>query len=452
MKIIIAGDGKVGAALTGQLSAEGYDLTLIDTNQKVLEGMVEKYDCMAVTGNCASMAVLEQANVKETDLLIAATSADEINLLCCMTAHGMNRNLHTIARIRNPEYTDQIFEMRNLFALSMTVNPEKQAAVEIERLLKFPGFRKRDTFAKGRVEIVEVRIDANSHLRNLALNEIYRIVGVQVLVCTILRSGKAIVPDGNFIIREGDRLFVTASTNNLASLLKNLGILSHKVKHVMLCGGGRVSYYLAERLQKSGMQVQIIEQNYDRCLELAANLPYADIIHGDAGDQTLLESEGIDRCDAFITLTGIDEQNMILSMYANSRGVPMVVTKVGHVDNTAIMDSLQLGSIVSPKELCSNSIVRYVRAMRNQTGAARAVHTIADGQMEALEFRVDEDTRNCGIPLKNLKLKKNILIVCITHGGKTQIPNGDSEFKLGDTVIVVRGQEHMIYQLNDIFE
>ena len=172
-----------------------------------------------------------------------------------------------------------------------------------------------------------MRIDANSHLRNLALNEIYRIVGVQVLVCTILRSGKAIVPDGNFIIREGDRLFVTASTNNLASLLKNLGILSHKVKHVMLCGGGRVSYYLAERLQKSGMQVQIIEQN------------------------------------------------MILSMYANSRGVPMVVTKVGHVDNTAIMDSLQLGSIVSPKELCSNSIVRYVRAMRNQTGAARAVHT-----------------------------------------------------------------------------
>ena len=270
---------------------------------------------------------LPYRNVKETDLLIAATSADEINLLCCMTAHGMNRNLHTIARIRNPEYTDQIFEMRNLFALSMTVNPEKQAAVEIERLLKFPGFRKRDTFAKGRVEIVEVRIDANSHLRNLALNEIYRIVGVQVLVCTILRSGKAIVPDGNFIIREGDRLFVTASTNNLASLLKNLGILSHKVKHVMLCGGGRVSYYLAERLQKSGMQVQIIEQN------------------------------------------------MILSMYANSSGVPMVVTKVGHVDNTAIMDSLQLGSIVSPKELCSNSIVRYVRAMRNQTGAARAVHT-----------------------------------------------------------------------------
>ena len=259
--------------------------------------------------------------------MIAATSADEINLLCCMTAHGMNRILHTLARIRNPEYTDQIFEMRNLFALSMTVNPEKQAAVEIERLLKFPGFRKRDTFAKGRVEIVEVRIDANSHLRNLALNEIYRIVGVQVLVCTILRSGKAIVPDGNFIIREGDRLFVTASTNNLASLLKNLGILSHKVKHVMLCGGGRVSYYLAERLQKSGMQVQIIEQN------------------------------------------------MILSMYANSSGVPMVVTKVGHVDNTAIMDSLQLGSIVSPKELCSNSIARYVRAMRNQTGAARAVHT-----------------------------------------------------------------------------
>ena len=452
MKIIIAGDGKMGATLTRQLSAEGNDLTLIDSNPKVLESSEERYDVMVVQGNCASMEVLLQAGVKEADLLIAVAGADEINLLCCMTAHGLNARIHTIARVRNPEYTDQIYEMSGMFALSMAVNTEKQAAAEIARLLRYPGFLKRDTFAKGRVEIVELRIDEHSKLCNVALNDMNGIVKCKILVCAVLRNGRAITPDGNFVLREGDRIFVTASADTLTILLKNLGIITHKVKRVILCGGGRVSYYLAKQLQSGGINVQIIERDLDRCNHLAAILPNICIIHGDASSQFLLESEGISDCDALVTLTGLDELNMIISLYGNSCGVPQVITKLGRMDNANILGKLTLGSVISPKELCCNTIVRYVRAMKNQTGAALTVHTIADGQAEAMEFSVDESTMHCGEPLKNLRLKKGVLVVCITKGAKQEIPNGDSYFNHGDTLIIVTNGEKGIYQLNGIFE
>lgn len=452
MKIIIAGDGKMGATLTRQLSAEGYDLTLIDSNSKVLESSEERYDVMVVQGNCASMDVLRQAGVKEADLLIAAVGADEVNLLCCMTAHSMNPKIHTIARVRNPEYTDQIYEMREMFALSMAVNPEKQAAVEMERLLKYPGFLKRDTFAKGRVEIVELRLDAKSKLCNVALNDMNSIVKCKILICAVLRSGTAVAPDGNFVLREGDRIFVTASTYTLTVLLKNLGVITHKTKRVILCGGGRVSYYLAKLLGKNGIGVQIIERDQERCTQLAAMLPEVRVIQGDATNQFLLESEGISECDALVTMTGVDELNMVVSLYGNSCGVPQVITKLGRMDNTNILGNLSLGSIVSPKELCCTTIVRYVRAMKDQTGAALTMHTIADGQMEAMEFGVDGRTLHCGVPLKKLKLKKNVLLVSISKGAKVEIPNGDSCFEKGDTLIVVASAGKGIHQLNDIFE
>ena len=451
MKIIIAGEGKVGALLTKQLSAEGYDLTLIDADITVLESSEGRYDVITVQGNCASMETLDQAGVKETDLLIALTNADEVNLLCCMTAHGMNPYIHTIARIRNPEYMEQVYEMRELFALSMMVTPERQAAAEIERLLKYPGFLKRDTFAKGRVEIVELRIDANHKLRNIALNDLDSIVKCKILIWTVIRNGKAIAPGGNFVLQEGDRIFVTAPAATLTVLLKNLGIITHKVKRVILCGGGRVSYYLAQALLKNGIDVQIVEQDNERCVQLAKLLPQASIIHGDATKEFLLDNEGISDCDALVTLTGMDEMNIIISLYGSSCHVPQIITKLGRLENNTILDALPLGSIISPKELCCNNIVRYVRAM-NQTGAALAIHTIADGQTEALEFEVDENTLYCGIPLKRLKLKKNVLIVCITHGSQLEIPNGDSSFREGDTMIVVTGADRVIYQLNDIFD
>lgn len=452
MKIIIAGDGKVGAMLTKQLSAEGYDLTLVDANLKVLESTEERYDIMAVQGNCASMETLERAGVKDADLLIAVTNADEVNLLCCMTAHGMNPDIHTIARIRNPEYTDQIYKMRNLFALSMMINPERQAAIEIERLLKYPGFLKRDTFAKGRVEIVELRVETGHVLCNIALNDLYSIVKCKILVCTVIRNGKAVAPGGDFVLMAGDRIFVTAPTNVLTTLLKNLGIITHKVKRVILCGGGRVSYYLAQILLRNGIGVQIVEQNYEKCLQLANMLPEASIIHGDATREFLLDNEGISDCDALVTLTGVDEMNIIISLYGSSCKVPQIITKLGRLENNTILDTLPLGSIVSPKELSCNHIVRYVRAMKNHTGAAITVHTIADGQSEAVEFMADQDTLHCGEPLKKLKLKKNVLIVCIMHGAQLEIPNGDSSFVRGDTVIVVTGAGRVLYRLNDIFE
>ena len=452
MNIIIAGDGKVGSTLTRQLSSEGYDVTLIDSNAAVLEASVERFDVIGIHGNCASMAVLRQAGIMDADLLIAATSADEVNLLCCTTAHGMNPKLHTIARIRNPEYTDQIFAMHNIFGLSMTINLERQPAKEIEKLLKFPGFLRRDAFAKGRTEIVELRIDRSSNLCNVSLIEMARIVKCKVLVCAVLRNGNAIAPKGNFILKEGDRIFVTAPTENLAILMKNLGIITRRVRSVILCGGGRVSYYLANLLEKSGISVKIIEQNYNRCQELCALLPDSTIIHGDAGDLELLESIGLGDTNALVTLTGEDELNMIVSLYAGSAGVPQVITKLGHASHRGIIDTLNLGSVICPKDLVVSNIVRYVRAMQNQTGAAVSVHAIADGQVEAMEFMVDKNTKHCDIPLKNLKPKPNVLIAGITHGAWTEIPNGDSAFHRGDSVVVVTRGDASVRQLNDCFE
>ena len=451
MNIIIAGDGKVGSMLTRQLSSEGHNITVIDSDSNVLQSSIERYDVISVHGNCASMEVLQQAGVKDAELLIAATNADEVNLLCCTTAHALNQKLHTIARIRNPEYTEQIYRMRDVFGLSMVINPENQAAVEIDRLLKYPGFLRRDTFAKGRTEIVELRVDAASKLRDVKLMDLRSIVKCQVLVCAVIRDGSAIAPKGNFVLREGDRIFVTALSQNLTTLLKNLGILKRRVRNVTLCGGGRISYYLARRLKKSGISTRIIDSNHARCVELCELLPDAEIIHGDISEQDLLESEGLDQTDALVTLTGLDELNMIVSLYATSQGVPQVITKLGHTGNRSVIDSLSLGSVVCPRELVCSNIVRYVRAMENQTGAAISVHTIADGQVEAMEFLVDEHTRYCGKPLKEIRLKPNVLLVTIAHGADTEIPNGNSVFQEGDTVVVVTNGREGIRQLNDIF-
>ena len=451
MKIIIAGGGKVGATLTRMLSTEGHDITLIDTNNRVLQTIQEQYDVMYVHGNCASLEHLRQAGVKDADLLIAVTNADEVNLLCCTTAHGLNPKLHTIARIRNPEYTEQIYTMRNVFGLSLAINPEKQAATEIERLLRYPGFLKRDSFAKGRTEIVELRISSDSKLCNVALMDMNSIVKCRVLVCAVIREGTAIAPNGNFVLREGDRIFVTAPTENLTTLLKSLGIITRRVRACILCGGGRVSFYLASMLQKHGISVQLVEQNYNRCLELAELLPNTSIIHGDSTDQTLLDSEGLSEADALVSLTGLDELNMIISLYGRSKKVPQVITKLSRVENRNMIDSLNLGSVVCPKELCCNTIARYVRAMGNQTGAAVSVHAIADGQAEAVEFLVDDTTKFCNIPLKDIQLKNDVLLVSITRGSKTEIPGGMSTFHKGDTVVLVTSRRGSIRQLNDIF-
>ena len=452
MKILIAGSGRVGETLVKQLSAEGYDLTVIDTDSDMLEELVEHYDVMAFTGNCASMDTLKEAGVDSADLLIAATGSDEINLLSAMTAHGINPKIHTIARIQNPEYTEQIYTMRDTFGLSMIFNPEKHAATEIERLLKYPGFLKRDSFARGRVEIVELKIDETSKLCNQPLLNIYSIIKCRVLICAVLRDGKAMIPDGRFVLKAGDKIFVTASSGDLSKLLKNLGIIKGKTRKVIIAGGGAVGYYLAETLCENNIEVTVIEKDSARCTELTEALPDADIICGDAGSQPLLVSEGLLGADALVTLTGNDELNAIVSMYGSSCELPLVVTRLDRLDDAKIIDKLSIGTVVSPKKLFSNNIVRYVRAMKNQAGAAVTIHTIADGKTEALEFVLDKTAMHCGEPLKEIKLKKNVLIACINRRGGIEIPGGNSTFAVGDSVIVVRACDDVILQFNDIFE
>lgn len=451
MKILIAGSGKLGETLARQLCAEEHDVTLVDSDRSVLESGLNRYDVMGVMGNCASMEVLRQAGVENANLLIAVTGSDEVNLLTCTTAHYINPKLHTIARIRNPDYAEQAYSMRDAFALSMIVNPERQAATEIERLLRYPGFLKRDTFAKGRMEIVELKLEADSRLCNVTLSSLNTLVRCRVLVCAVLRGGNAIAPDGNFVLHAGDRVFVTASTEVLSELLKNLGIVTHRAQRVMLIGGGKISYYLAQTLEESRLDVQLVEKDPDICEQMAKALPRTTVIQGDAADRSVLEGEGLASCDALVTLTGLDELNMVISLYGSGFGVKQIITKVGRMEDGRVLDSLPLGSVICPRKLSCSTIVRYVRAMQKQAGAAITVHTIADGQVEAIEFPVDEHTLHCGEPLKKLKLRENILLVGINRGDHTEIPNGDSSFEQGDSVVVVSSGATVLMQLNDIF-
>lgn len=453
MNIIVAGVGKIGLTLARQLSAEENDITVIDSSRGALEDCIERYDVLGVYGNCSVKDTLVRAGVKDAELLIAVTGSDEINLLCCMTARFINKNIRTIARIRNPEFADQIYEMKDAFALFMTVNPEKMAADEIEHLIKFPGFLKLDSFAKGRAEIVELKIERDSKLCAVRLSNINTIIKCKVLVCAVLRDGRAVMPYGDFILTEGDRIFVTAPSENLALLLSSLGIITHKAKKVMLCGGGRISYYLTEMLHnKDGISATVIDNNTERCVQLANLLPYANIIRGDASSRSLLESENISEFDAMVALTGMDELNVMIALYGANYEVPQVITKLGKMDNNSIHDILPIGSTVSPRELCCNMIVRVVRSMKYKTGAATSVHFIADGKAEAIEFQVTEETRHCGEPLKNIRLNKNILVCCITHRRSIEIPDGNSSFKPGDTVIIATNVENTVYKLNDIFD
>ena len=451
MKIMIAGAGKVGKALAKDLSYEGHDITIIDSDPAVLEDAISKYDVITYEGNCATMNVLKEAGIAETDVFIAATNADEVNLLSCITAHHLNPSVNTIARIRDPEYVEQALEMSKELGLSLVVNPEQLAAREIRRLLKYPGFLKRDAFAKARIEIVELKVDQNSRLKNVQLTNLQKIVNSRILIVTVLRNGKAIAPDGSLVIKEDDRLFVTGEPSELQNMITHLGMVNYPIRHVMIAGGGKISYYLAQELEKVKMTATIIENNREKCEMLARELPNCTIIHGDATDVSVLESEDIGEYDAFISMTGLDEMNVVMSLYANMKGVRQIVTKIGRSEDNALLDSLNIGSTVSPKELCTMHILRYVRAMENSKGAALTIHRIADGQSEVLEFEVDETTRHIGEKLKDIPTKKNTLVICICHGKDSEISNGNSSFQTGDTVVVVTNSENILHKLNDIF-
>ena len=452
MQIIVVGCGKVGRNIVTQLIKENNNVTVIDTNADLIHHISTNYDVMGIIGNGSSFNVLRQADLKHADMLIAVTESDEVNLLTCVIAKLNNSGCHTIARVRSPHYSEESHFLQKGLNLSMTINPELAAAREIHHLLQFPSFLKRDSFAKGRVEIVEIHVGEDSKLAGIPLNRLYEIARVRVLVCVVERGGTVHIPDGSFTLQAGDNIYVTADSQDLAQLIKHLGIVKQKVRNAIIVGGSRIAYYLAMRCLHAGLGVKIIEQNHERCVELAELLPSAVIIEADGSRQDILAAEGISSTDAVITLTNMDEENLIISMYASHIGVPKVITKVNRTEYVEAFKSMGIDTFISPKALCSTDIVRYVRAMQNTTGGSViTLHRMVEGKAEALEFRASETTRHLGETLLDIQLKPEILIACITHKGRTIIPRGSDVFQAGDTVIVVTTSGQPINDLNDIF-
>ena len=451
MKIVIVGCGKVGYALAAQLSAENHDITVVDNNSRVIEKAQETLDVMSMAGNGAALAIQQEARVGEADLLIATTSSDELNLLCCIVAKRLGCR-HTISRVRNTDYMNQLTFMRDDFGLSMTVNPEYATARTICRFLQFPSFLKIDSFAKGRVELVELKITENSVLNGKSLDKLSTELHLKVLVCVVERDNQIFIPKGDFVLREGDKINVTAPRSELTKMIKTLNISTQKIRNVMVVGGGRIAEYLAEELIRSGVDVKIIERDMERSIELASRYPEALIINDDGSIHDVLMAEGIRETDAVVTLTGIDEQNLVISMYAGHIGVPKTVTKLNRSAYGELFSDRELGSTVCPKEVIASEIIRYVRSIDNSDASIITLHRIVDGKAEAIEFIANAQTTGLDIPLKDLKLKKNILIACINHDGKIIIPRGMDRISYGDTVIIVTAADEPISELNDIFE
>lgn len=443
MRIIIAGDGKVGNTLASQLSRENHDVVVIDKSQRVIDDTVNTLDVMGVCGNCASYSVQQEADVAHADLVIATTESDELNMLCCLVAKKAGAK-HTIARVRNPEYSDQLLFMREELGLSMFINPEYSAARELFQMLRFPSAMKIETFSNRRVELVEIKLHEDSPLAGVVLHELNRRFNVRVLVCAVRRGDDVLIPTGNFVLQEGDKISLSASPSEIERLFRSLKLLRREARSVMIVGGGHIAHYLARMLIDIGVSVRIVERNQARCEQLSELLPKAMIIHGDGTEQELLLEEGIASVDAFVSLTGYDEENIILSMYASSRGVGKVITKVNRAPLASLVEGVGLESIISPKDLSVNSILRYVRAMQNSQGSnVETLYKIVGGRVEALEFRADVTAPLLGIPLKELQLRPNLLIASIARDKRTILPGGDDVILANDRVIVVTTNEQL---------
>lgn len=450
MKIVIVGDGKVGYTLTKQLSEEGHDIVVIDSNRRILMESQEALDVAVVDGNGVSVEVQREAGVGTSDLLIAATSGDEINLLCCIVAKKLGCR-RTIARVRNPQYDQQIRFLKDELGLSMVINPEKAAALEIFRLLQFPTFLKRDSFAKGSVELVELKLKQNNPLSGKSLGQFRAIANVNALVCAVEREGEITIPKGDFTLQAGDKITIAADAADLVRLIKHLGVYAPKAQRVMIVGGSRTAEYLAQLLLKSKAKPVVIEKELERCKALSQSVPDATVINGNGTEKELLLSEGIRSMDAVVTLTGMDEENLIISMFANYIGVPKSVTKISRTEYSEVYAGMGIESIVSPKLLTANEIVRYVRAMENTSGGSVVtLYRIVDGKAEALEFSVKGDCAFLDTPLHRLQLKDDVLIACIIRARKVIIPSGGDVLQKGDTVILVTAADHSIRDLKDM--
>lgn len=450
MKIVIVGDGKVGHALSEQLSGERHDIVVIDNKPDRARYTDTRLDVVAVQGNGASYLVQQEAGVAEADLLIAATSADEVNMLCCLVAKKMGAK-GTIARVRNPEYTQQLELMGDDLGLSMTINPELAAAAEIARILAFPSATRIETFGRGRVELYEFVLPDTTPLHGLALAGLYSTHKLKVLICVVQRAGQVFIPSGDFVLQRGDVLNITSTRTRIQDFCRVAGITTHKIHNVMVAGGSRIAYYLTRQLQHMGLQVKIVERDRARCLQLCERFPEAMIIEGDAGDYTLLQEEGLADTDAFVSLTGNDEENILMSLNAATQGVHKVVTKVNRDGLTGLAGKLKLGSVISPKYITANNIVQVVRALANSQGSnVETLHRLVDNTVEALEFRIVPGFARAGVPLKELQFQPNLLLACILRGSEVIIPGGNDTIEVGDSVVVVTTRRFMD-DIADIF-
>lgn len=452
MRIIIVGEGKVGATLTEYLSSEGHDIIVIDKNYKIADKASYNNNVIGLCGNGASAKLLKEAEVHKCDLLIAVTTSDEINILCCLTGKKLGAK-NTIARVRNPEYSDQLVFMREELGLSMVVNPEFETAHEISQMLHNPAVSRIENFSKGGAELVEIKIGSNNPLCGKPLSSLSNDLKGKVLICAVQRKDSVFIPDGDFVIMPDDKIHLTATHTSLDYFLKSIGLVKHKVRSVFIIGGGKITYYLALILRERGFSIKIVEQDYDRCVELSNLLQTEKIIHGDGTDQSLLLEEGIENSEAFISLTHIDEENILASMYATTLGIGKVITKVNRTVFKSMLGNFGLDSVVSPKNITANRIDHYVRAMQNAIDKdnVQSLYKIVNNQVEALEFKTNKNSVITGKKIKDMHIKANILIAGIIRNNNLIIPSGNDTIEAGDSVIVV-SMNHYLSDINDIVE
>ena len=452
MKIIIVGGGKIGATLIESLEGEGHDITFVDCDQKVVDEMNNIYDVMCVCGNAVDNDTLDEAQVSSADLLIAVTNSDEINMLICFIAKKMGA-AYTVARVRNPEFNDKRMEqVKQYLDISLTINPELLAASEIFNILKLPAAINIETFSRRNFSMIELSLKEGSHLDGMSLIDLRKKYDLNFLISVVKRGNEIYIPDGNFVLKCGDHICLTANFIEIQKLLKTLGIAKKQSKSVMILGATTTSYYLAKMLLRSGTDVTIIDKDINRCNQFAEELPGAVIINGDGAEQEVLMEEGITSVDAFTALTGIDEENILISFFAQSQNVPRVVAKVNRNELASMAEKLGLDSIVSPKKAAANVVTSYARALQNSLGSnVETMYKLMDGSVEALEFNVQSDFKAQHIPLKEMKLKKDVLIAGIIRKRKAFVPTGNDEIIAGDKVVIIaKSDDQKMNDLSDI--
>ena len=454
MKIIISGCGKVGHTLAKQLVKENHDIIIIDNDPRIAEEVGNELDVFCVTGDAASHEVLTEAGVQDADLIISMTESDEKNLLICLIGKKLGVK-HTIARVRNPVYAESVSLIKHDLGLSMFINPELSAAREISRILRCPAATKIEPFAKGRVEMFSCTIKPDSVLDGIVLKDISSAVKCRVFICGVQRNNEVYIPDGMFELKAGDVISFIASYKDSNIFFKRIGENTSKIKNVVIMGGGRLTYYLSRIiLEAGGVNVKIIEVNKERCIELDEHFQKATIINGDATDTTLFKEEDIENADAVVSLTGIDEQNVLISQYISEKHPDIkVITKIKHSDFENMFRHMKVGSLINPKNLTADNIIRYVRAMQNSSYSSDIVtlHHVIDGKAEALEFIVNGSHEFLGKPIETLKLRKDVLLASISRKGRVFTPSGKDTIEAGDTVIAVTMLTG-ISSINDLFE